>query len=159
MKKNGFTLIELLAVIVVLAIVAVLGTTTVLPLLSDARESAFRTEASDVITAFDAAKILGDAGKREYGNPTGSSCQKGKIVCITVSTLINWGTYDGDSDTYKGKVIIDTTNTKPTYTLYFKKGAEFAFVNQNYTNYVDNGDLVVPDSTNWNDSYETCSCE
>jgi len=50
-NKKGFTLIELLAVIVVLAIVMVLATSTVLPMIGDARKTAFSNEANSVLDA------------------------------------------------------------------------------------------------------------
>lgn len=51
MRKSGFTLIELLAVIVILAIIALIAVPSVLNMISDARESAQKTQEEFYIDA------------------------------------------------------------------------------------------------------------
>ena len=160
MKNNqGFTLIELLAVIVVLAIVTVIATQSILPYMSSARSDAFRIEASHVINASEDAVTFLNMGTIDLKNNT-ASCKSGNVVCFTISELINLGLYDGEANTYKGKVLIDVSNTaKPTYTLYLQKGAEFNITGGTDKDYVNNGTI---NDGGWTDTdfetYTTCSC-
>ncbi len=145
---------ELLAVIVVLAIVAVIGTTTVLPLLSDSQEQAFRVEATSAVKSAEEANNLVTLGKRSYANDT-NSCKVGNKICLTIDTLIDWGTYTGEKGSYKGKVEYDTSTN--VYTLYFYKNAEYTFINTQGKNY-NNEDIEISNSASWQESYEKCSC-
>ena len=53
MKKNkkGFTLVELLAVIVILAVVMLIGITSIGPLMANSRKSALRSDGLDLMNA------------------------------------------------------------------------------------------------------------
>lgn len=51
--KKGFTLIELLAVIVVIAVVATIATPTVLDSISNAKKSAFKSSANNIVSAIE----------------------------------------------------------------------------------------------------------
>ncbi len=155
MNNNGFTLIELLAVIVVLAIVSVIGTVTVLPAISSVREDAFRVGATNAIKSARSAIDLVNLGERSFTND-GSNCRIGNTVCFTIDALIEWGTNDGSVGTYKGKIVADITNfSNPTYTVYFKKNAEYAFIGASGST-ADDFDLAS--SADWSSEYETCTC-
>ncbi len=156
MKNNyGFTLMELLAVIVVLAIVSVIGTSTVLPLLSNVRESAFRVGATNAVKSADSAIRLVELEEQDYTND-GTNCKIGKKVCFTIDTLVKWGVNDGEIGTYKGKVVVDTTDSNnPVYTLYFQKNAEFSFIKQHGK---DGEKMDISSSANWLDEYNSCTC-
>lgn len=159
-NNNGFTLIELLAVIVVLAIVTVIATQSILPYMSNARPDAFGIEATNVVQSAESAVSFYNLNKIDLKNNT-SSCKKDKVICFTVAELINLGLYEGDSNSYKGKVLIDVTNSaNPSYTLYLQKGAEFSIVGSNETDFVNNkSDLIeggfADDKVT---EYTTCTC-
>ena len=161
-NNNGFTLIELLAVIVVLAIVMVLATTTVLPYMTEARESAFRIEATTVIDSAESAKDLYTLGKVKINNDSDSCVDATtKKMCFTVDELITLGIYDGNKDDFDGKVLIENYNTNtPSYTLNLKKNSEFAIIGGTVKDYSNNttegGALGVV--ANWADANATCSC-
>ena len=159
-NKNGFTLIELLAVIVVLAIVTVIATQSILPYMSNARPDAFGIEATYVMKSAEDAATLHNLNKVKLKNNT-ASCKKDKVLCFTIAELINLGLYDGDSETYKGKVLIDFSNTEVDYTLYLQKGAEFSIVGSHETDFVNNKtDLVSGGFANDKvTEYTTCTCE
>jgi len=156
MKNNkGFTLIELLAVIVVLAIVMVLATTTVLPYMSDARQNAFKIEASNVISAVDNAKDLYNIGKIKMNSNAKISCATATKICFNVDELINLGIYEGDKNSYDGKITVANYNTPtPTYELYLKKNDEFKILGGTLKDYT-NASLSTGD---WAASYTECSC-
>ena len=161
MKNNkGFTLIELLAVIVVLAIVTVIATQSILPFMSSARIDAFAIEATSVINSSEDALSFYNLGKVKLDGNT-NSCRSGNVVCFTVAELIDLGLYEGDKDVYKGKVLIDVTNSAvPSYTLYLQKGAEFSIVGSDTTDFTNDGADIVDggfasDKVN---EYTTCSC-
>ena len=157
-NKNGFTLIELLAVIVVLAIVAVLAVSTVLPLGTEAREKAFRLEATNAVGSAEIALEAYNLGDFKFDGSSTAKCYNTttKKMCYTIDSLIDLQYYDMDKGTFSGKVEIDLTDRKnPGYTLYFKKNDEFRFVNLKYKDYSKNGEI---DNDTWSESYETCSC-
>lgn len=160
MKNNkGFTLIELLAVIVVLAIVMVLAITTVLPLMEQSTEAAFRVEATNTIKKADEALTMYNLQQIKLNEDSTQSCKSsdGKKMCFTVAELVNLQLYEIDTDTFKGKVDINLTNSKnPVYTLYFKKNAEFVLAEEEFKDYSKNGTLKL--LSEWSDSYESCSC-
>ena len=160
MKNNkGFTLIELLAVIVVLAIVTVLATRSILPYMANARIDAFGIEATDVIKSAEDATVLYSLDQIKLKSP--ASCKKDKVVCFTIAELIRLGTYEGDADTYKGKVLVDTSGDVPSYTLYLQKSAEFHIEGSKNTNFVDDK-TDIKEGGFANDKvtdYTTCSCE
>lgn len=160
-NNNGFTLIELLAVIVILAIVTVIATRSILPFMSSARIDAFGIEATDVVESTNDAIDLYNLNKIKLnGN---KSCVKNKVFCFTVEELIDLGIYEGSKETYKGKIIVDTSNASSSkYTVYIQKGAEFKIVGKSETDYVNNKDGNIEEG-GFNDSeaaeYTTCTCE
>ena len=161
MNKKGFTLIELLAIIAVLAIVIILAISILLPVGTEAREKSFRLEANNVIDG--TAKALKDykEEKIKLDESSTDKCYNSetKNMCFTISSLIDLGYYDledGIKDNFKGKVIINLTDSEnPTYTLYFKKNDEFRFVGLKYKDYSNDGEL---DNDDWEASYESCTC-
>ncbi len=157
MKNNdGFTLIELLAVIVVLAVVIALATTNVLPTMNLAREEAFRTEATLAVKNTKDAYLNYSMGALKVNNDN-KSCVSASKVCFTIETLVNAGISALDKDTYKGKVEINIENGKEVgYNLSLKKGDEYWFINEPYSDFSKNGNLNVG---TWNEQAETCSCE
>jgi len=69
--------------------------------------------------------------------------------------LIKLGIYEGDSDSYKGKVVVTNYNgTTPTYTLSLSKGTEFYITGttKDYTN----KEVKLSDSLA--NGFDVCSC-
>lgn len=158
MKNNsGFTLVELLAVIVVLAIVTIIATQSILPLIGDARPDAFRVEATEVINITEDVVQLYFLGNFSLSN-NNSSCIKDNEICITVEELINKGLYEDKSNAFSGKVLVDITDkAKPEYTLYLQKGAEFSIVGGTKKDYT-NSEIVEGGFTSNVEEYTTCNC-
>ena len=156
MKNNkGFTLVELLAVIVVLAVITVIGVTTVLPYMRDAREKAFRVEATEIIKSAQKAVELADLGELSVGSDT-NSCVKNNTYCFTVSELKQLAVYDSKSDAYVGKVLVAVDGVNKTYTLYVKKSNEFRIIGSQMEDYTKYG---VINNAAWESEYESCDCE
>ena len=118
-NKNGFTLIELLAVIAVLVIVTIISIQGVLHNTPKARLDAFAIEATSIIES--AEKATENLNNFNLKNNV-ESCKIGTKVCLTIDELIRLEFYDGENDSYKGKVIIDlANNNEPKYTLYLQR--------------------------------------
>ncbi len=154
---KGFTLIELLAVIVVLAIVMLLAVTTVLPMMSESRERAFRVEATNAVKFAEDAYRLHDLDAIKLNDDVKKSCISSdqKHMCFTIDELIDLQLYQVDKGIFEGRVDIDITSNKPNFTLYFKKNDEFRIVGEQFNTYVDNGTL---NNADWVDTYNSCSC-
>ena len=139
--KSGFTLIELLAVIVVLAIVAVLGYSTVLPLLADSRKNAFATEANGVIDAAQNAMTLIqiDKADKEFVHFT----KKGDdtVYCFTLQDLVNLSMLkksltNGDGDSiYEGIVAVTIPKGSGAFKYYL------SMQNDSYSVSTDTGNV------------------
>ncbi len=120
LNKKGFTLIELLAVIVVLAIVALIGYSTVLPLLERTRKNAFATEANNVLDAAQTAMTANDF-------PTGvvTPIMIGTKYCYKLEDLKTAGLLTKrDLTNYSGQVVVtkseDSTTHNVTYSYSLK---------------------------------------
>lgn len=160
MNKKGFTLIELLAVIVVLAIVVLIGATTVLPYMRDARQRAFRVEATNVLRAAQKAYELEQLGKITVSDYEKDWCiaRNGEHY-YTVVMLRQLGIYENKNDSLVGRVsIIANGSNNYSFKLWLKKGAEFRIIEGTESEYIDHGTLST---SAWDDSYsvvpENCS--
>ena len=127
--KKGFTLIELLAVIVVLAIVAVLGASIILPALANARKEAFVSESNNFLEAASQGISLIQVGSitnaeltavgNDYKLTTSGTT---KTYCFTLPGLIKLGLFDKKTDSngivpdYNGKVLVSVTEGSKMYT-------------------------------------------
>lgn len=130
-EKNGFTLIELLAVIVVLAIVMVMASTTILPYLSRSRYNAFAIEVNATRDAASKAMTLvtiGSITSTDLGT-TGADynytqAEDGTTkYCFSLKKLIELGIIenkdiDNDlgADKYEGRVIVENKKDSRAYT-------------------------------------------
>jgi prepilin-type N-terminal cleavage/methylation domain-containing protein len=128
LNNNGFTLIELLAVIIVLAIVALVGYSTIFPILDSSKKQAFATEANFLLDAAQNAMTLNQLGKNLGTEVTENGK---KYTCFTLSDLAAENLFEknlkkdeqgNDIVEYKGKVLvaIDPSNHLATYTVYMK---------------------------------------
>ena len=127
--KKGFTLIELLAVIVVLALVAVLATTTLLPYMRKARTRAFAIEAQEAINAAVNLTNLIELGEISKNEVSYKQYENG--YCYNLTNLIDAGLYKKSNNKYDAK--IDVT----------KKGNEFV-----YQITMTNGEFYIYNSSN-----------
>lgn len=148
-KNAGFTLMELLAVIVVLAIVAVIGTTTVLPLLNDTKDEAFATEANEFKgAAYDAISLI-ILNKMDTANYT-------KIAngyCFTVKNLIDEGVFDKDDGNYAGTVYA----TKEAGSNVYKYEVSFSNGDDYYV-YKNGGKITTDDLSETQPSGYKATC-
>lgn len=152
MSKKGFTLIELLAVIMILAILVLIGATTVLPYMRDARQRAFRVEATNVLRAAQKAYELEQLGKitvDEY--PKDWCINSNGEHYYSVDMLRNLGIYENKNVSLVGRVsIVDNGNNNYSYKLWLKKGAEFKIIEGTESEYIDHGTLSTGA---WSDDY------
>lgn len=148
----GFTLIELLAVIVVLAIVAVLGTTTVMPLLEDIRLDTFAKEANDLKSAGSSAVSLIMLGKDEIkGNYT--TITNG--YCFTLENLKAAGLYEKDDTNYQGIVKATKAEGSNVYTYDVSLGSDKYFTHKTSGNFsAEDVKLTKEEATGY---VESCS--
>lgn len=151
-KRNPLVL--LICIIILLIFAIIILSFTSIPLMSSARENAFRIEANNVVKA---AEKLYDSYKSdnlEIANDE-NSCKNDKYICVTIDKLAQDEYYANNG--YRGKVVIDITDIdNPMYKLYLTRSAEFRFVGLNYTNYTDYGQV---NNEPWKDIYEICDCE
>lgn len=158
-NNNGFTLIELLAVIVILAIVTVVATRSILPYMSNSRIDAFGIEATEIVKSASSAVDLYNLNQLKMNGT--NSCVKDNVFCFTVEELIDLGLYTGTKDTYKGKVLVNMTDTfTPTYEVYIQKGAEFSINGSTDTDYVNKKDNIDTGgfANDKVDEYTKCTC-
>ncbi len=92
-NKKGFTLIELLAVIVILAIVTVIGATTILPYIQNAGKDAFTDEANYVIDAASNAVSL-----IQINSITNNYTSITNGYCFTLKNLVDLGLWNKDAN-------------------------------------------------------------
>ena len=131
-EKKGFTLIELLAVIVVLAIVAIVGYSTILPLLGNTRRNAFLSEANYAVDAASRAVSvlqLGSMSASDLGtNSRGAANANGEYkYCFTVKALADAGLYNKEEAkatdaAFKGRILVVPSGNTFTYTVTMTNG-------------------------------------
>ena len=124
LNKKGFTLVELLAVIVILAVVMLIGGTTVLPMMQKAQKSSLGTEGASMKkaaeTAFQAELIKGSQ----------AAFKSTETVCFSLKVLCDSGNYDkgctpaaGETgDGYTGSVLVTPGNPTTTYKMWISNG-------------------------------------
>ena len=128
-EKKGFTLIELLAVIVILAIVSVIGATTVLPYIQNATGRAFAVEANHAKDAASNAVALDNIGalKDNITGYTGGETDK-YTYCFTLKQLVDAELWTKDSaevgtGKYEGTVkVVKESSGAYTYTVSMTDG-------------------------------------
>ena len=154
--EKRFTFIELISLIIIIAFIVIIAISCALPKTDEAREKAFRVEATKIVEAAEQAVNKSKEGSLEINNDA-KSCKKNNMYCFSVSELINKQLYSGSSSNYSGKIIIDYEDeNKPGYSVYFKKNDEFKIIGGFRSSYIDFGVLSVQ---MWNDDYETCNCD
>ena len=122
MKKNkGFTLIELLAVIVILAVIMLIATTSIQSVMLDARKGAFRNEFLSLLESANIQVSLDSMnGKNDMNKANASTCYSlSKITQFSKST----------DDNYKGSVLVTKTAGVTTIEAWMSNG-EFVITKQ-----------------------------
>lgn len=155
-NKKGFTLIELLAVIVVLAVIMMIATTSVVPLITDSRLGGFASTANTVLSTVETV-VLADEIKG--GNATSTKCYDVVDLIndnyLDKITVPNTGcTADGDGCTsgYAGYVVVDksaaSTGGEYVYTIYLVDYANNYYLsNYIYGGTTSYGSVVYSDDT------------
>jgi len=106
-NKKGFTLIELLAVIVVLAIVTVIASSSILPYMANAGKDAFVSEANIAIDGASNAMSLISLGNVSTSNyKTGTDTDGNTTYCFTLQNLKDLSLWDKDDENYAGNVVV-----------------------------------------------------
>lgn len=134
-NKKGFTLVELLAVIVVLAVVMVIATTAIGPILTKTRKGALGSEGLALI---DAAKMAYQAEQMASSDRIKST----ESACFSLKWLKANGYYESKKDIdgiYNGSVLITYVSASKSYTYTFWiSNEEYIFDNvtlEAYNNY------------------------
>lgn len=144
LKDNrGFTLIELLAVIVILAIVMVLASSSILPFMRNAGRDSFALEANGVIDAASNAislitvgSIKSDGSYNNQSVPGDTEAERDKlfnisddktIYCFSLDYLVKFGLFDLKEESlvtnggkYTGVVVATKNGNAYTYKVYIK---------------------------------------
>ena len=128
LKKKGFTLIELLAVIVILAVIMLVATTSVQGVMLDARKGSFRNE---FLSLLESANI--QASLDQMNGLNGMNRANGK-TCYTLSKIAQFS----KKDTYKGSVLVTKAEGKTTFKAWMSNG-EFVIADKDGT--VQNSDV------------------
>ncbi len=154
--EKKFSFVELISLIVIIAVVVMFAISCALPKTREARESAFRLEATKMVAAAEKAVFNNKEGKLKIENNK-NSYKSDDIYCFTVKDLMDRELYSGNKKYYSGKVLIDYTDKDdPQYTVYFKKNDEFKIIGGFRKDYSDYGVLSVQ---TWNEDYESCFIE
>ena len=155
MKKENSNFFKLISVIIVLLLIVIIGILT-MPRMEEAREKAFRVEATRIIDAAKRTFKDYNSGKINLKNNS-TSCKKNNEICFKISELSNLKYYKASSSDYIGKVVIDASdNNNVMYYLYLKKSADLRIIGGFREDYVNMGTLSIED---WEEEYETCNCE
>ena len=118
MNKKGFTLVELLAVIVILAVVMLIGGTTVLPMMQKAQKSSLGTEGVSL------KKAAENAFQTELIKGAGASFKSTDKVCFSMQYLCKTGAFDkgcdglSAGDKYAGSVLVTPATGASAVTDY-----------------------------------------
>ena len=147
-NKKGFTLVELLAVIVILAVVMLIGITSIGPLMANSRKSALRSDGLDLMNA---AKTAYQAEALKT-IPEFNSTQS---VCMSLEWLKKEG-YTENKQNYKGSVLVTYASGQYSYKYWIANGT-YAFLGADAnTGYNDTTKVVDYVSTTHDDTLNNC---
>ncbi len=105
--KKGFTLVELLSVIVILAVVVLIATNAVVPMMSSARKQVLATEAN---------LMLGSA-KTLYTQDGGTGDK-----CYSFQDLKDAGLIEKEDEGYNGSFLIESKDGGYSYKIWLSNG-------------------------------------
>lgn len=107
LNRKGFTLVELLSVIVILAVVVLIATNAVVPMMGNAKKQVLATEANKFM----------EAAKTYYVNKSATGTK-----CYTYNEIINSGLIEKNDEAYTGSFQIEENNGKYTYKIWLSNG-------------------------------------
>lgn len=147
-NKKGFTLVELLAVIVILAVVMLVGITSIGPLMANSRKSALRSDGLDLMNA---AKTAYQAEALK----TSPAFTATATVCMSLDWLKKEG-YTENKQNYKGSVLVTYSSGQYSYKYWIANGT-YAFLGADEnTGYDDSTKVVDYVSTTHDDTLKNC---
>jgi prepilin-type N-terminal cleavage/methylation domain len=137
-NKKGFTLVELLAVIVILAVVMLIGITSMGPIMANSRKSALKSDGIDLMNA---AKTAYQA-EAMTNNP---AFQPNQSICFDITWLVAKG-YAENKQSYNASVLVkyDSSTNQYSYTYWIG--------NKTYDFLEATGNTDFEDAANHNDS-------
>lgn len=111
-NKKGFTLVELLAVIVILAVVMLVGITSIGPIMANSRKSALKSDGIDLMNA---AKTAYQA-EAMTNSP---AFQPNQSICFDINWLVAKG-YAENKQSYKASVLVkyDPSTNQYSYSYW-----------------------------------------
>ena len=142
-NKKGFTLVELLAVIVILAVVMLVGITSIGPLMANSRKSALRSDGLDLMNA---AKTAYQAEALK----TDPSFTATTTVCMSLDWLKNEG-YTENKNKYKGSVLVTYASGQYSYKYWIANGT-YAFLGADANTGYDDSTKVVDYNSSTHDT-------
>lgn len=146
-NKKGFTLVELLAVIVILAVVMLIGITSIGPLMANSRKSALRSDGLDLMNA---AKTAYQAEALK----TTPAFTATATVCMSLDWLKKEG-YTENKQNYKGSVLVTYASGQYSYKYWIANGT-YAFLGADENTGYDDKDKVVDYAESHNTTLTTC---
>lgn len=148
-NKKGFTLVELLAVIVILAVVMLIGITSIGPLMANSRKSALRSDGLDLMNA---AKTAYQAEALK----TSPAFTATSTVCMPLEWLKKEG-YTENKQNYKGSVLVTYDGAGQYSYKYWIANGTYAFLGADAnTGYNDTTKVVDYVSTTHDDTLNNC---
>lgn len=178
-NTKGFTLIELLAVIVVLAVIMLVATTAVVPMMNRAQKQAFITDAQTIIKGAESYFIYKDMtggnvsglDKNTMNDYNGTDYGYVSYKCVDINVDSSAGVDDllGEyveekgKESYYGTVIYD--KVKDYYQIYVTDGEKYIFTDweTDGKTFLSSADETVVKETadddrfeSWNSGWPTC---
>ena len=134
MNKSGFTLIELLAVIVILAVIMLVATTSVQGVMLDARKGSFRNE---FLSLLESANIQASLDQMNGSNGLNKA---NAVTCYPIKAISQFS----KNNTYNGSVKITKNNGAMTIEAWMSNGE---FMISNKDGGVKNEDVTASNDT------------
>jgi len=155
-KDESKKIIKLLSIVIVLLFIIIMAL-VFMPGMNNAREKAFRIEATKIVDASKSVMKSFNDGIITFNENTSNSCRMGNKYCFTISELKRLDKYKSDSDDYVGKIEVDLNNPdKPLYVLYLKKSYELKIIAGTREDYINMGVIAIEP---WQEEFEKCNCE
>ena len=146
-NKKGFTLVELLAVIVILAVVMLVGITSIGPLMANSRKSALRSDGLDLMNA---AKTAYQAEALK----TDPAFTATTTVCMPLDWVKNEG-YTENKNKYKGSVLVTYASGQYSYKYWIANGT-YAFLGADENTGYDDDEKVKDYADSQDTTLTTC---
>jgi type IV pilus assembly protein PilA len=178
-NEKGFTLIELLAVIVVLAVIMLVATTAVVPMMNRAQKQAFITDAQTIIKGAESYFIYKDmtggnvSGLEKQNTQEYDDTNYGHVSykCVDINVASSSGIDDllGEyveekgKESYYGTVVYD--KIRNFYQIYVTDGEKYIFTDwkTDGKEFLSSADETIVKETadddrfeSWNSGWPTC---